>query len=80
MKWGVGMSKWIKVEDEVPVCAHYFGGTGFSEDVVVVDCVGDFHITSYVYPWSNSKGEGFIMEHGEEVTHWFPIPHINIED
>lgn len=71
--------EWISVKDKIPEEARNMGGTGFSNEVLVVDKEGDMYLTSYVYPWRNIELTGFNEsgQHGlikEDVTHWMPLP------
>lgn len=50
---------WISVEKELPQESCNFGGTGFSDEVLVVDKHGEYFVTNYVYPWRDLNLTGF---------------------
>ena len=73
------MSEWISVDEKLPEETNCLGGTWFSDNVLVVEEEGDMYITHYVYPWRNSKCEGWSKHMApdmekDKVTHWMPLP------
>lgn len=65
------MDDWISVEDTVPEESYNFGGTGFSEDVLVMDKFGDVEVSRFVYPWRNMHLYGFANHQKEkDVVYW----------
>jgi hypothetical protein len=74
-----GVSKWISVEDRLPEEHTNLMGSGFSDNVIVIDASGYMTVCNYMYPWRNMSLLGFRPPKGsnikpEEITHWMPLP------
>lgn len=71
------MSEWISVEDRIPKEIKNSNGTGFSKEVLILDCYGEMSIAWYVYPWRDERLLGFsdgVKNSFGVVTHWMPLP------
>lgn len=69
--------EWVSVEDRLPEETHHFGGSGFSDDLLVVDSEGDIFIGYYFFPWGSQKLKGFKVSSQKvtmPITHWMPLP------